>query len=178
MRTLVIMLLSLLTPALNDLDRYLENRETYIVEKYSRIKAMQQELENADDTDPESLYDLNYGLFEEYQSFKYDSAYFYAGRSLDYALKSGDRDKIVLSRCALVFCYMSSGLFLEAFDEMKAIDARGVSNDVKTKYFALYNRLCYDASDFNNTEGWSYEYTRQGTLYADSLMAIVPKDSY
>ena len=63
MRTLVIMLLSLLSPALNDLDRHLENRETYIVEKYSRIKALQQELENADDADPKGLYDLNYGLF-------------------------------------------------------------------------------------------------------------------
>ena len=178
MRTLVIMLLSLLSPALNDLDRHLENRETYIVEKYSRIKALQQELENADDADPKGLYDLNYGLFEEYQSFKYDSAYFYAGRALEHALKSGDKDKIVQSRCALVFCYLSSGLFLEAFDEMKGIDARGVSNEVKAEYFALYNRLCYDASDFNNTEGWSYEYTRQGTLYADSLMTIVPKDSY
>ena len=148
MRTLVIMLLSLLSPALNDLDRHLENREAYIVEKYSRIKALQQELENADDA---ALYDLNYGLFEEYQSFKYDSAYFYAGRALDHALKLGDKDKIVQSRCALVFCYLSSGLFLEAFDEMKGIDARGVSNEVKTDYFALYNRLCYDASDFNNT---------------------------
>ena len=103
MRTLVIMLLSLLSPALNDLDRHLENRETYIVEKYSRIKALQQELENADDADPKGLYNLNYGLFEEYQSFKYDSAYFYAGRALDHALKLGDKDKIVQSRCALVF---------------------------------------------------------------------------
>ena len=76
MRTLVIMLLSLLSPALNDLDRNLGNRETYIVEKYSRIKALQQELENADDADLKCLYDLNYSLFEEYQSFKYDSAYF------------------------------------------------------------------------------------------------------
>ena len=114
MRTLVIMLLSLLSPALNDLDRHLENRETYIVEKYSRIKALQQELENADDTDSKDLYDLDYGLFEEYQSFKYDSAYFYAGRALDHALKLGDKDKIVQSRCALVFCYLSSGLFLMA----------------------------------------------------------------
>ena len=85
MRTLVIMLLSLLSPALNDLDRHLENREAFIVEKYSRIKALQQELENADEAE---LYDLSYGLFEEYQSFKYDSAYFYAGRALDHALKS------------------------------------------------------------------------------------------
>ena len=161
--------------ALMNLDSYIERRNDYVQEKQHRITVLQESIRKAD---LENLYDLNYELFLEYQSFKYDSAYCYANRALQYALKEGCQDKIVRSRCALVFCYLSSGLFLEAFDEMKNIDVRTVSNDVKAEYFALYNRLYYDASDFNNTENWSREYTRLGTLYADSLMAIVPSDSF
>ena len=158
-----------------NLDAHIEKREDYVQEKQRRITALQDELKKGA---PEREYDLNYSLFEEYQSFKYDSAYFYAGRALELAVKTGCPDRIAQSRCALVFCYLSSGLFLEAFDEMKSIDARHVSDTVKAEYFALYNRLYYDASDFNTTESWSREYTRKGTLYADSLMALVPQDSY
>lgn len=158
-----------------ELDAHIEKKEDYVQEKQRRITALQDELKKGAS---EREYDLNYSLFEEYQSFKYDSAYFYAGRALELAVKTGCPDRIAQSRCALVFCYMSSGLFLEAFDEMKSIDARHVSDAVKSEYFALYNRLYYDASDFNTTENWSTEYTRMGTLYADSLMALVPQDSY
>ena len=164
-----------LDEVLRDLDSHIVKKESYVQEKHARIRVLQVELRKGD---PEHEYDLNYNLFKEYQSFMYDSAYFYANRSLEHAMKIGCPDKIVRSRCALVFCYLSSGLFLEAFDEIKGIDARHVSNDVKAEYFSLYNRLCYDASDFNTTENWSVEYTRQGTLYADSLMAITPSDSY
>lgn len=160
---------------LNDLDNYIENSDIYVQQKQERIDLLRQELEGASFT---KEYEINYGLFEEYQSFRYDSAYFYANRSLELARQMNDQDKMIRSRCAIVFCYMSSGLFLEAFDEMKKVDASDASLEVRKEYYSLYNRLYYDASDFNNTEHWSHEYTRLGTLYADSLMAIVPKESY
>lgn len=164
-----------LNEVLDELDDHLNKREVYVQKKLSKISTLRENLKQADS---ETAYDLNYAQFVEYQSFKYDSAYFYANRALEYAMEIGCQDRIVQSRCALVFCYLSSGLFLEAFDEMKGIDVRNVSDEVKAEYFALYNRLCYDASDFNNTEKWSHGYTTLGTSYADSLMTIVPKDSY
>ncbi len=165
-----------LEEVLLELDTYIEKKDVYVQDKQARIRALQDELKKGD---LKREYDLNYDLFKEYQSFMYDSAYFYANRSLEHARKIGCPDKIVQSRCALVFCYLSSGLFLEAFDEIKEIDAwGGVSDYVRSEYFALYNRLCYDASDFNNTESCSLEYTRLGTVYADSLMAITPEDSF
>lgn len=123
-------------------------------------------------------YDLNHALYEEYQSFKYDSAYFYAKNSSYIAHRLSDTDKIVESRCAIAFCHMSSGLFAEAFNEMEKVNLKGTSNQTKADFYALYNRLYYDAADFNDTEEWRESYTRLGTAYADSLTAIVPEDSY
>lgn len=165
-----------LKSVLNDLDTYIENSDIYVQQKQERIDHLQQKLLGG--ASRSEAYEINYGLFEEYQSFRYDSAYFYANRSLELACQIKDQDKMVRSRCAIVFCYMSSGLFLEAFDEMKKVDASKASREVRKEYYSLYNRLYYDASDFNNTENWSQEYTHLGTLYADSLMAIVPKESY
>lgn len=163
---------------LEQLDIHLEKSEKYSQEKVSAINALRTTLSECPDNMKGRLYDLNYAMFEEYRSFKYDSAYFYANSSLKLAEELDDPDKIVQARCALVFCYMSSGLFLEAFNEMKGINTKGVSPEFKAEFYALYNRLYYDASDFNDTDGWSREYIRLGTLYADSLKAIVPENSY
>ncbi len=164
---------------LTELDKYIETSDTYIKEKNYRINRLRKRLQELSiEKQEQTAFDLNYELFEEYQSFKYDSAYFYANRSLNMARRMGDSDKMVRAQCAIVFCHMSSGLFVEAFNEMEKVNLSGASTMTKANYYALYNRLYYDASDFNNSEEWSHLYTEQGTAYADSLKAIVPTDSY
>lgn len=164
---------------LKELDKYIEASDTYIKEKNYRINRLRRRLQEISaEKQEQTAFDLNYELFEEYQSFKYDSAYFYANRSLNLARSLEDADKMVRAQCAIVFCHMSSGLFVEAFNEMEKVNISGTSIMTRANYYALYNRLYYDASDFNNSEEWSHLYTELGTAYADSLMAIVPSDSY
>lgn len=74
---------------LEELDSYIENSYIYVQEKQERIDQLRQKLEGATCSD---TYDINYSLFEEYQSFRYDSAYFYANRSLDLARQMNDQD--------------------------------------------------------------------------------------
>lgn len=160
---------------LQQLDSYISNGGgKYVADKEARIAKIRSDLSIRGKHD----YELNNALFEEYKSFKFDSAYFYANQCYLIAQAAKDRDKLVESHCALAFCYLSSGLFVEAFEEMARIDVSGVSPDVKAKYYILYNRLYYDASDYNTAEKWSHEYTRIGTQYVDSVKAILPKDSY
>ena len=56
---------------LNDLDNYIENSDIYVQQKQERIDLLRQELGGASFT---KEYEINYELFEEYQSFRYDSA--------------------------------------------------------------------------------------------------------
>ena len=160
---------------LKELDQYIEKSPTYVTEKERKIDNLRNRLKNSAE---EQSFELNFALFEEYQSYRYDSAYFYANRSLELAKALQNNDKIVRSQCALVFCYLSSGLFLEAFDEMNKVDASKTTEEIRKEYYSLYNRLYYDASDFNDTERWSEEYTRLGTIYADSLLSLVAPGSY
>lgn len=160
--------------ALGQLDAYIKNSSRYVSEKNAKISQIQEELSKKGSQD----FELNYALFDEYKSFKFDSAYFYAKNTLDLAQKSGNKDELVRARCSKAFCYLSSGLFLEAFYEMSLIDPQDVSPTLKDKYFALYNRLYYDASEYNNAQDWSIEYSRIGDQYADSVMFVVPIDSH
>lgn len=162
---------------LKQLDSYINESDTYVQEKEKRISSLREELKICSPEPSDKLYELNHALFKEYGSFKYDSAYFYANRSLKIAGQLENRDKIVQSRCALVFCYMSAGLFLEAFNEMEKVNTAGAEDATKVELYKLYNRLYYDASDFNDTDDWSLEYKRLGTAYADSIKAIVSKES-
>ena len=83
--TFILLLLPLLLQAatldrsldevLRELDAQIAKKESYVQKKLARICALQDELKKGS---PEREYDLNYSLFKEYQSFKYDSAYFYA----------------------------------------------------------------------------------------------------
>lgn len=168
---------SSLQTILKRLDSYLNESNTYVQEKEARISSLREELMKCSSEPSEKLYDLNHALFKEYGSFKYDSAYFYANRSLKIAGQLEDMDKIVQSRCDLVFCYMSAGLFLEAFNEMEKVNTSGAKDATKVEFYKLYNRLYYDASDFNDTDEWSQEYKCLGTAYADSIKAIVTEES-
>lgn len=164
---------------LKELDSAIENCYLFVNEKDYRISRLRKRLnEISSEKHEEDAFDLNYELFEEYRSFKYDSAYFYANRALNLARSLNDADRRVKAQCAIVFCHMSSGLFVEALNAMKKVDLKGVGTMTKADYYALYNRLYYDVSDYNDSEEWSHLYTELGTAYADSLMKIVPQESY
>ena len=78
------------------LDKTIENGEVFVNEKSYRINRLRQRLvENSYTDDLELKYDLNHALYEEYQSFKYDSAYFYAKNSSYIAHRLSDTAKTV-----------------------------------------------------------------------------------
>lgn len=155
---------------LRELDSHLEIKESFDALKQSRIDSLRACLPSG--------YHLDFSLFEEYRSFKYDSAYFYADRAMKAAQKEGDTSRIEEAKCAVTFCYMSSGLFKEAFDMIEAVEPKKLPLESKIWYYNLYNRLYFDLADYGNATGLWEEYLSKGRAYADTLMAICPPDSY
>ena len=159
---------------LNELDSYIEDSNRYVAAKNEKIAAIQEELSKKGGQD----YDLNYALFDEYKSFRFDSAYFYAGKAFELARESQNKEQIVQSHYAKAFCYLSSGLFLEAFYEMSLINPLDVPYALKDEYYVLYTRLYHAASEYNEAVEWSGIYAGKSAQYADSVLAVVSKDSY
>lgn len=91
------------------LDAYLENNNQYIEQKETKIDKWRQHLGKA--VSNEKRYEASIHLFEEYKSYKYDSAYTYAHQSLLLAQQLQNQGYVVEANYAIAFCLLSSGLF-------------------------------------------------------------------
>ncbi len=160
---------------LDRLDRQLECKAGYDRVKEQRIGRMRRQLWRARDT--EARYRQCIKLYEEYRSYRYDSAYVYATRAIGLAHKLGSREDEIDSQCALAFCMLSAGLYKEAFDAIEHVSVAGASAACRVNYYELMARLYYSSADFVHVEPFMSDYLRQGNLYSDSLMALVPHNS-
>ena len=157
------------------LDAYLQESHEYVNRKEERIGEWRQRL--ACSLADEKRYEATIHLFEEYKSYKYDSAYSYAQQSLALAEKLQNVGYVVESKCAIAFCLVSSGLFKEAFDVIKEVNADRAPLSSRITYYTLYSRLYYDIADYSNDAPYQHEYIRQGALYTDSLLTLLPAES-
>lgn len=163
---------------LRELDRCLDEADIYVGKKEEAISRLKDELRRRQNESPDSVYRISYELFEEYKSYQYDSAWKYADRCARLGEQMQDRNLTVRGECAKVFCYLSSGLFKEAFDALAEINLKNIGEKEKVLYYGMYHRLYYDYSDYVNNAELYRKYTAAGTRYADTLMMYAPENSY
>ena len=88
-----------------------------------------------------------------------------------------DSDKIISSKVKLGFCYLSSGLFKEAFDVLIPIRVANCSTETKIDYYTCQSRLYYDLGDYNNSPEFKQRYNEIGNHIIDSAIALLPHNS-
>lgn len=157
------------------LDSYLENSKQYADQKEKQISEWRLQLGQA--VSDEKRYEACTHLFNEYKSYKYDSAYAYANKSLHLAEKLHNRGYVAEANGNIVFCLLSSGLFKEAFDVINKIDITDVSLAGQIAYYSLYSRLYYDIADYNHEIPFQHEYVEKDSVYTDSLLNLLPEKS-
>lgn len=157
------------------LDNYIEKRGFYVQERENRIDSLKRKVNQAQSQSNRFLIYSN--LFDEYKSFKYDSAYVYANYSLNIALSLSDENKIIEAKNNIAFCYLSSGLFKEAYDILLSVKIEGFPKDIKQKYYTTLARLYYDMADYGYGSLFSSDYIKQGIEYCDSAITYLPNES-
>lgn len=162
--------------SLDSLDYYLSQQPSYDQQKEARISSIKEEIKQTRN-DLSALYPLYVDLYSEYRSYVYDSAYVCVEKLLDVSQKLNDRDKITSSIVKKGFCYLSSGLFKEAFDILTATNVEGCSNETKIDYYSIKARLYYDLADFNNSPDFRMEYEEIGNQIIDSAIVLLPVES-
>lgn len=161
--------------SLKELDGYIGQRDHYIQLRENRINILKQRVTSINnDTERFEVYS---SLFDEYKSYKYDSAFVYAQKSFTTAQKLSDLNKIIEAKRQIGFCYLSSGLFKEASDIMKSIDIKNAPTNIKRDYYVLLARLYYDMADYSSGEYFSQDYIKSGIQYCDSAITYLPIES-
>lgn len=166
------------TSVLEDLELIINKREVYIEEKYNRIADIKKQLgKHIYYEDDPQVYTDYLSLFREYQSFDYDSAYYYLDQAKSKALLLNDPLKISYAKIKEGFVLMSSGLFKEAIDSLASIDPKNLPNDFKFEYYAVKARTYYDLADYTADNRYSQNYISKGNEYLDKALVYVEPDS-
>ncbi|HEX8528509.1 MAG TPA: DUF6377 domain-containing protein [Cytophagales bacterium] len=157
------------------LQQTIEQTEKYDIEKHDRIDRLRGQLARGPKA---GSYDLCLAIYEEYASFRYDSAYAYAKKLEEAALRAGDSARAAYAGVKISFILLSSGMFKEAFDFLSKIDQRRLAGAQKAEYYTLMARCYYELADYNQDVYYSPQYNARAKGYMDSALALFPAGSF
>jgi DNA-binding CsgD family transcriptional regulator len=153
------------------LDSINEKRNKIANEKFHAIDQFKIQLGRVP---AERQYPLLDSLYNEYKSFIYDSAFSYALRLQHIAYRTKDPVKIVDAKMKIGFVLVSSGLLNEALDTLKSVKLNGLGRMIRSDYYYLMVRTCFDLADFAQNQFYGEMYSRMAEIYADSAIALLP----
>jgi hypothetical protein len=150
----------------------LTRESLYEQQKANRIAQLRSALLHTDSTRFEAQFNLDSTIFEEYHSYKFDSAFVYARKLIALCERFQKKDKLIRSTIMLGTILLNSGLYKEAFDVIEKMDTSGLSNALRSDYLVLRARLNGGIGEYDNDAFFTQRYYRQADedfKTADSL---------
>jgi len=72
---------------------------------------------------------------------------------------------------------VSSGLFNEAMDTLRSVKTPSLPDSIRSQYYYIMARACFDLADFNRDDFYRKIYTNRAYAYIDSSLTILPGSS-
>ncbi|HEY8931041.1 MAG TPA: DUF6377 domain-containing protein [Mucilaginibacter sp.] len=163
---------------LQKLNTVLDSKKIYDAQKLARIDKLQQDLTNAVTPDLNFKYNIYLKLYEEYKSFNYDKAFYFAQKLQQTADALKDPVKIAYSRIKFGFILLSSGMFKETFDTLKMVNVRFLDTSERKEYYFLTARTYYDLADFDKDNYYTPIYNIRAGKYIDSATLLSKYNSF
>jgi hypothetical protein len=159
---------------LHRLDIESDKRSEYLIRRIEQLEAWKAETLKSSTPGQYLVYSK---IYESYKSFIYDSAFHYARVLQHVARELNDPVKIAHSKIKVGFVLISSGMFNEALDTLRAVRTKTLPDTIKTEYYYLMARACYDLADFNRDHYYGNIYAQRAQVYIDSALNILPEHS-
>ncbi len=150
----------------------------YDRQKQIKIEKLKKQLSGMNPADFAAQYSMNYRIFEEYHSFKYDSAFIYASNMIGLSNKYGSKPHMIQSTLLLGGILLNSGLYKEAFDQLLKIDTNGVSDRLKSDYFILEARVNAGIADYDNDAVFAKAYRERSDAYFKKANHTDPPNNF
>ncbi len=162
---------------LEQLDKSIDERYLYKVEKDRRIDALKFSYNNQLEADQQSA--ICHQLFEEYKTYQYDSAYLYALRMREFAEESMSLDLIAQSQSDLLYCYSTAGFFKEGAEIISDFESNGVSTQVLANFYRGSIRYYFNLMRYvKSTEQLSELYREQMLRSTELTLENLSPDSF
>lgn len=150
----------------------------YDQQKENRISGLRNALHEIDPGNTNEQFELCLKLYDQYKSYKYDSAYVYAARLGRLSLKAHNKVKENYSKTKLGFILLSAGKYKEAFNIIDQIDHSGFNELALEDYYSILTRAYSDLAGYDHDVVYSPIYTAKANLYLDSAILLSKPGSY
>ena len=157
------------------LDKTIETHAVYTREKELRINRLRSQLTEKES--PTDIYELNLMLFQEFKSYKCDSAIACLNKNIRISDEMGDSYKTSESKLLLSHLLASSGIYLEAVDIINTIDRKHLPPELLLDYYICNNHIYEEASLHTQDPNSSVRYRNLGEAYKDSIYNVISEDS-
>ena len=162
---------------LAELTQALRNKPAYFQQRADRIATLTRQF-NARPANEAARFALGLRIYQEYKSFKYDSAFAYGQRLLRLATTLQSPPKVELSKLNLAFIHVSSGMFKEAFEVLESIDPTPLDSASRVELYFTKARAYSDLADFNSSTYYLPVYTAKAIAYSDTALQFCRPNSY
>jgi uncharacterized coiled-coil protein SlyX len=162
---------------LDELTQALANKPAYFKQRTDRIAMLTGQF-NAHKAEDEQKFALGLRIYQEYKSFKYDSAFTYARRLLQLAIKIKSPEKVEASKLNLAFIQVSSGMFKEAFESLESVNPTRLDSGNRAELYFTKARAYSDLVDFNSSDYYRPAYIAKSVAYSDTALAYCRPGSY
>ena len=158
-----------------ELETALKLRNQYSRQKETRIDTLQHLLyPNMNDDERFLLYNA---IYEEYYTYRFDSAIYYVDREEEVAMKLSNptyRNLSIIHRSILL---ATSGYFSESIQNLEQIDSRTLDNALRIEYYTAYEWAYSMWAEYSNDNIYAPRYYEKEMLYQDSLISVLPVGS-
>ncbi|TGX83126.1 hypothetical protein E5358_04065 [Palleniella muris] len=159
------------TVSIDSLDKVLAKRDHYVRLKEQTIERLKSKL--AKTTIPtERLKHLN-SVYEEYSTFRFDSAMAYADKLHGEARRAGSTDYANLAIIHKADMLTTAGLFHEALGCLGSISREEIPDWILPDYYMVYE-WCYGVlAEYAEGTAYSEGYHAKENVYLDSLISVL-----
>jgi tetratricopeptide (TPR) repeat protein len=161
---------------LQELDAVLKHKNIYEQAKIMRIDSLKIVLQRSD-IQSDKKYDLYVKLYEEYQMYNYEQAYFYTEKMLDLATAMNDKNKIIMAQLSMAYCCLNAGLFKESTEIAQKIDIKQLSVHHKMAVYSFLSKLNLDMSNSIMVEPYQSAYSRESIRYSQLVIDLLGEDN-
>jgi len=131
---------------------------SYIKNKEKRILSVKDRLQKVHQDQIYLRYELLSELFNEYSSFRFDSAITVGHRLIDLSRQLDGKQYLIKAQMGFATVLLKSGFYKEAFDTVREIDTTHLTTKFRYEYLTLRGLLNAEISAYNNDAYFAKRY--------------------
>ena len=156
------------------LDSSVDNYQVFSNQKEEQLNKLKELLRYTNNDD--QRYKICGQLYDDYKSYKSDSALTYAQKKLQIAEKMNNRWNLTDAKLNLASIMGTSGMYKESMDILETINIQD-NPDLKAYYFHVYRTVYGFMADYTVSTREKERYNKLVSNFRDSLLVVNPPNS-